>query len=91
MTEFNFNDYQYLADNQILKIKLRDQEQWLLVKSASKSVLQPFQTDFTPITKINLDIIKDLGRYKQDKDDEDNFHTIMVEPEDVVQFEVVEI
>lgn len=91
MGSFNFNDYLYLNPNQLLKIKLRERDEWIFVSSVSRSVLQGFQPAFTPILKINLKIVKDLALHKQDKNDYENYYEISVEPEEVEEFELLEL
>lgn len=89
MTNFNFYDYQRLKDNQVLKMKLKGQDESFFVSRVYKDVLQAFQTTYTPITKINLDVIKDLDLYKKDKENDENSYQLSIEPEEVEQVEVV--
>lgn len=91
MTNFNFYDYQNLKDNQVLKMKLKGRAEFIFVRRVSRSVLQSYQPAHTPITKINLDTIKDFELYKSDKHNEENYFEIRVEPEEVEQFELIEL
>ncbi len=90
MTNFNFYDYQKLPDNQVLKMKVKGLEDFIFVHRVSRSVLQPYQPAHTPISKINLEVIKDIDIYKQDKHHHENRYELTVEPEEVEQFELIE-
>jgi len=92
MSNFNYYKYETLGDNQVLKIKLKDTEDWIFVASVTRRVLQAYQPAHTPITKINLKVIKNLELYKQSKDEDyDNHYELGVEPEEIEQFELLNI
>jgi hypothetical protein len=46
---------------------------------------------FTPITKINLKIIKDLDLYKHDQENDNNLKELRIEPEEVEQYELLDL
>lgn len=91
MTHFNFYKYLNLRENEVLKMKLKNKDKLIFVSRVSQSVVQAYQPANTPITKINLDVVKNISLYKQDKEDEENYYMLRVEPEEVEQFELVEI
>ena len=91
MKKFDFQDYLILNDNQLLKLKLKGQAEWIWVCRTWQSVLQSFQPDCTPISKINLEVVKDLTLYKVDKNDYENHFEISVEPKEIEEFELVEV
>lgn len=71
-------------------MKVTGHDECFFVRRVSQSVLQSYQPTDTPITKINLEVIKDIDLYKHDKD-ENNYYEIRVEPEEVEQYELIEI
>ena len=91
MTKFNIYDYLNLKDNQVLKLKIKGREEPFFVTYVSRSVVQAYQPEFTPITKINLDVVKSLEAHKADKNDYDNKFKTKVEPEEIEDFELIEI
>lgn len=91
MERFNFHNYEYISDNKILKIKLADSQDWIFVSRVSRSVLQSFQPALTPITKINLQVVKSIELYKQNREEYNNQYELRVEPEEVKNFELIEI
>lgn len=88
---FDFLDYQYLNDNQILKMKLKGRDEWLFVRRVSQEVIQPFQIESTEITKINLEVIKDMELFRLKIDNYDNYFEIRVEPEEIEDYELIEL
>lgn len=90
MAIFNFHDYEGLKDNQVLKIKLKGKEEWNFVSHVSKDFIQSNQVNFTPITKINLQIVNEIELYKEDKEEYDNYSKITLDPGDIVEFELIE-
>lgn len=91
MTNFDFYKYLNLGEKKVLKMRIKNQDDPIFVFRVSQSVVQAYQPAKTPITKINLDVVKNISLYKQDKEDEENYYVLRVEPEEVEQFELVEI
>ncbi|QNF34326.1 hypothetical protein HUW51_16945 [Adhaeribacter swui] len=91
MTKFNYVNFLNLEKDQVLKLKLIELDDWIYVRRVSKSLFKPAQPTFTPTTKINLDVIKDLDLYKEDINDLDNRYELKVEPEEVEQYELINI
>jgi hypothetical protein len=86
---FDFLDYLHLNDNQILKMKLKGRDEWIFVRRVSQEVLQPFQIEATEITKINLEVIKDIELFRLKRDDYDSYFEIRVEPEEIEDYELI--
>lgn len=91
MTYFNFSDYLYLKDHQVLRMKLKGKDEIIYVHRVSQDIIQSYQPAHTPITKINLDVIRVLDLHKQDKQDYENHYELKVEPNEVEEFELIEI
>ena len=91
MARFNFHDYEELPEGKLLRIKLKDSDEWLYVVDVSRSALQAYLPGFTTVTKINFKVIKDQNAYKENPDEFDNFYEVKAQPEEVVQYELVEI
>lgn len=91
MTRFNFHNYEHMPEGKILRIKLNVSDDLLHVINVSRSVLQSYQPGFTPITKINLTVIKDLDIYKTDKDDYENLYELKAEPEEIELYELIDL
>jgi len=81
--------YHDLKENEVLKVKLQGNEDFMYVKNVSQQVLQPYQPAWTPITDIDLLIIKDFEKYKSNPSDYDDFEELKISPEKVTQFELI--
>jgi hypothetical protein len=89
MKNFNHYNFKNLPNNQVLKIKLKTNDEWLYVKHVSKLVLQAFQPYFTPIKTYHLELIKDLELYSTDVEDDHNYYFLSVEQIDIIMWTVV--
>jgi hypothetical protein len=90
MKKFNPYDFKKLKHNQVLKIKIKTNDEWLYIKYASELVLQSYQPAHTPINKYHFEVIKDIDLYFRDIEDEDNYLFLAVERENLIMWVVEE-
>ena len=91
MTNFLFSNYLGLDDNQVVKVKLKDQPEILIGRIVSVGGVQAYQPAWTPDNAADLHVIKDLEAYKVDKDLLDNFYSKRLHREDIESIEVANI
>jgi hypothetical protein len=91
MTNYLFSNYLGLDDNQVLKIKLKDQEDILIGRIISVGGVQSYQPDFTPDNAADLNVIEDLDAYKADKNLLENFYSKRLYIEQIESIEIVDI
>lgn len=91
MANFNYNDFLNLHINQVLKMKLKGHEGWIFVQRIWRDPVQPYQPEYKPVTKITLDVIENVDKYWINIDAKENIYQLNIEPEEIEEFNVIEL
>ncbi|MGE0931061.1 hypothetical protein [Peijinzhouia sedimentorum] len=75
----------------ILQVSIAGRNEKYLVAKVSQQVLQAFQYAFTPISTVELSVIKDLEAFKEDSTDRSNLEILTVEETAVYGIEEIKI
>jgi hypothetical protein len=95
MDNFNYINYKSLKANQVLRFKLVKETENRFAIRVYQRKLQPDQPTHTPIKEVTLVVIKDLelhkqGRDKPEVDQPENYFTMEILPQNIVEHEIVD-
>ncbi len=90
METINLKEYFKLKANQILKLSIEGQDEFLFVKNVNKRVLQAFQPAWTPIETYTLTVLKNFELSDFNFENENDFYYLEIEPEKIKEFELLE-
>jgi len=75
----------------ILQVSIAGKNEKYFVARVAQQVLQAYQPAFTPVTTVELSVIKDLEAFKEDPTDRSNLEILTVEKTAVNGIEEIKI
>lgn len=87
MEDLTFKNYL----GSIVKVKLKDEDDFLIGKIIGAGGMQSFQPSYTSGNSADLEVIKDIALYKTDPEDIDNTYVKQIHREDVEIIEIINI